>query len=117
MFKLALEELPDPKGNGPIYELFRWGVESNLARLYDAKGDTRQAIAYYCQFTPTLQHHGNLLRARELLWLDPMAPPADPLPPAPPPKRFGPAPAPNVAPAGGPALAPSAPDAAAASPG
>jgi hypothetical protein len=111
MLKLALEELPDPKGNGPIYEFFRWGVECNLARLYDAQGDTRRAIAYYCQVTPTLQYHGNLLRARELVWRDPMAAPPDPLPAAPLRKTFAPPPAPPMVPA--PPMAPAAVSAAA----
>jgi hypothetical protein len=51
--------------------------------MREARGDVVQAIAYYTQADPTSQRHGNLVRARDLVWLDPTAavPPA--LPPAP----------------------------------
>jgi hypothetical protein len=83
MFLKLLQLLPDPGPNLPYYHMFRWGAHSNLGRIYEAKGAHQQAIAHYSQADPTMQYHGNLLRARELLWQDPMAPPADPLPPAP----------------------------------
>jgi hypothetical protein len=98
MFNLALKELPEPTGSGPPYELFRWGVESNLARFYEEKGDRRRAIAYYCAPKPTLQYHGDLLRARSLVWCDPMSDPPEPLPAAPPPRTFGGPVAPKAAP-------------------
>ena len=50
----------------------------------------RGAIAHYTQPNPTSQYIGNLLRARELVWRDPMNPPPDPLPLAPEPKPFTP---------------------------
>jgi hypothetical protein len=82
-FLMLLQLLPEPGPNMPYYHMFRWGAHANLGRIYEAKGDRQQAIAHYTQIDPTMQYHGNLLRARELLWQDPMAPPADPLPPAP----------------------------------
>jgi hypothetical protein len=83
MFLKLLQLLPDPGPSLPYFHMFRWGAHANLGRIYEAKGDRQQAIAHYTQADPTMQYHGNLLRARELLWRDPMAPPADPLPPAP----------------------------------
>ncbi len=42
---------------------------------------------YYTQNDPgPFQYVGNLLRARDLVWDDPMAPPPEPLPRAPEPK-------------------------------
>jgi tetratricopeptide (TPR) repeat protein len=83
MFLKLLQLLPEPGPSLPYYHMFRWGAHANLGRIYEAKGERQQAIAHYSQADPTMQYHGNLLRARELLWQDPMAPPADPLPPAP----------------------------------
>ena len=83
MFLQVLNDLPEPgPGQFPFYML-RWAAHANLGRIYEAKGDRRRAIAYYAQSDPTMQYHGNLLRARELLWQDPMAAAPDPLPPAP----------------------------------
>jgi hypothetical protein len=87
MFLNLLELVPEPGPNQPYYNMFRWGAHANLGRIYEAKGDYRRAIAHYSQSDPTMQNHGNLLRARELVWLDPMAEPPDPLPPAP--RTFG----------------------------
>jgi hypothetical protein len=83
MFLRLLEMLPEPGPNQPYINMFRWGAHANLGRIYEAKGDRRNAIAHYAQVEPTMQHHGNLLRARKLVWLDPMATPPDPLPAAP----------------------------------
>jgi hypothetical protein len=80
---MSLKELPEPRPNGPYYDMFRWGAQSNLGRLFEAKGDARRACAYYCVPDPTFQYHGNLLRARALVWQDPTAPTPEPLPPAP----------------------------------
>ena len=80
---MLLDLLPEPGPNRPTLNMFRWGAHANLGRIYEAKGDRRRAIAHYTQIDPTMQHHGNLLRARELVWQDPMAAPPDPLPPAP----------------------------------
>ena len=73
--------LPEPGASQPYFNMFRWGAETNLGRLYEAQGDTRRAIAYYTRPNPTAQRHGNLLRARDLAWNDPMGPLPDPLPP------------------------------------
>jgi hypothetical protein len=83
MFLMLLDQLPEPGPGQPTLNMFRWGAHANLGRIYEAKGDRRQAIAHYSQADPTQQHHGNLLRARELVWQDPMATPPDPLPTAP----------------------------------
>ncbi len=83
MFLMLLDLLPEPGPSRPTLNMFRWGAHANLGRIYEAKGDRRRAIAHYTQIDPTMQHHGNLLRARELVWQDPMAAPPDPLPPAP----------------------------------
>ena len=83
MFLRLLELLPEPGSNQHRYNMLRWGAQANLGRIYEAKGDLRRAIAYYGQLDPTMQYHGNLLRARELIWQDPMAAAPDPLPPAP----------------------------------
>lgn len=83
MFLMLLDLLPEPGSNQPYYNMLRWGAHANLGRIYEAKGDLRRAIAYFGQSDPTMQHHGNLLRARELVWQDPMAAAPDPLPPAP----------------------------------
>lgn len=85
MFRKTLELLPEPGPNQPYYNMFRWGANANLGRIYDSKKDNSRAVAYQTQRDPTAQYVGNLLRARELLWRDPMAA-AVSLPPAPPPK-------------------------------
>ena len=88
-FKETLRLLPEPGRGQPYYNMFRWGAQANLGRLYEARGDDARAIAYYTQSDPTSQRHGNLVRARELVWRDPTADlppplPAPPLPVAPP---------------------------------
>jgi hypothetical protein len=84
MFRMLLDLLPEPAPGRPTYNVLRWGANANLGRIYEAKGDRRQAIAYYTQSDPTKQHIGNLLRARELVWENPTDAPPEPLPPAPP---------------------------------
>lgn len=83
MFQSLLRMLPEPGPSRPYYAMFRWGANANLGRIYEATGDPRRAIAHYVQLDPTMQYHGSLLRARELVWRDPMASPPDPLPSAP----------------------------------
>lgn len=82
-FKETLRLLPEPGRGQPYYHMFRWGAESNLARLCEARGDDARAIAYYTQPDPTTQRHGNLVRARELVWRNPTGPLPPALPPAP----------------------------------
>ncbi|MFI5458825.1 MAG: hypothetical protein ACHRXM_25635 [Isosphaerales bacterium] len=72
--------------------MFRWGANANLGRIYESKKDNRRAIAHWTQHDPTAQYVGNLLRARELLWRDPMVG-AVSLPSAPQPKPRAPRPA------------------------
>jgi len=89
-FKETLRLLPEPGRGQPYVNMFRWGAQANLGRLYEARGDDARAIAYYTEFDPTSQRHGNLVRARELVWRAPTADlppqlPAAPLPVGPPP--------------------------------
>jgi hypothetical protein len=88
-FEKTLQMLPEPGPGQPYYHMFRWGAQANLARLREARGDLLKATAYYTANDPTTQRHGNLLKARELIWRDPTAPCPAPLPPAPPPLNAG----------------------------
>ena len=81
-FLATLAMLPEPGPGLPYYHMYRWGAQANLARLYEARGDVARAADYYSQPDPTSQHHGNLLRARDLIWREPTAPLPPPLPPA-----------------------------------
>ena len=82
-FELTVALLPEPGRGQPYFNMYRWGAQANLARLDEAKKENAKAIAYYTLDDPTMQRHGHLLRARDLVWLDPTAPLPDPLPPAP----------------------------------
>jgi hypothetical protein len=86
MFKKTLELVPEPGPNQPYYHMLRWGANANLGRIYETKKDYSRAIAYDIQRDPTSQYVGNLLRARELVWRDPIAAPAVSLPSPPPAK-------------------------------
>jgi hypothetical protein len=83
MFLMLLDMLPEPGPNQPYFNMFRWGAHANLGRIYEARGQKHRAIFHYSQGDATMQRHGNLLRARELAWDDPMAIVADPVVPAP----------------------------------
>jgi hypothetical protein len=83
MFTKTLELLPEPSSQAPPYFMFRWGAHANLGRIHEARGDLSRAVAHYTAADPTMQHHGNLLRARHLVWDDPMQAVPDPLPEAP----------------------------------
>lgn len=83
MFQKTLELLPEPGPNQPYYSMFRRGANTNLGRIYEAKKNPSQALAHYTQRDPTTQYVGNLIRARDLVWDDPMGAAAAPLPPAP----------------------------------
>lgn len=83
MFRKVLDMLPEPTSNDPPYYMFRWGAHANLGRIYESQGDSRRAIAHYTAMDPTMQYHGNLLRARSLVLADPTQDSPDPLPPAP----------------------------------
>lgn len=82
-FLKLLEILPAPSPSEPYYNMFRWGANANLGRIYEAKGDYSRAIAYYSQSDPTSQRHGNLLAARDLALRDPTADKTVTLPPPP----------------------------------
>jgi hypothetical protein len=85
-FSETLRLLPAPGKNQPYYHMFRWGAQTNLGLLNEAKGNVAEAVAYYAEDDPTPQHHGNLLRARDLVWRNPTAPLPAPLPSPPPPE-------------------------------
>jgi tetratricopeptide (TPR) repeat protein len=72
MFQKTLELLPEPGPKQPFYTMFRRGANANLGRIYEMKKDSSRAIAHYMQDDSTQQYVGNLLRARELIWRDPM---------------------------------------------
>jgi tetratricopeptide (TPR) repeat protein len=73
MFRKTLELLPAYGPNQPYYDMFRWGANANLGRIYEAQKDYRRAIECYTQFDPTYQYVGNQIRARDLVWRNPMA--------------------------------------------
>lgn len=74
LFVQTLEMLPEPGRGRPFWNMFRWGAETNLAKIYEANGQTARAIRYYTLPQPTPQFHGNLLRARDLVWKHPFTP-------------------------------------------
>lgn len=76
MFQQVLELLPEPGPNQPYYTMFRRGAHANLGRIYEARNNIPRAIECYKQPDPTQQYVGNLLRTRELVWRNPIAPPA-----------------------------------------
>jgi len=73
MFQKTLELLPAYGPNQPYYNMFRWGATANLGRIYEAQKDYRRAIECYTQPDPTFQNVGNQIRARDLVWRNPMA--------------------------------------------
>lgn len=82
-FRQTLKLLPEPGRGQYYYNMFRWGAQTNLGRLLEERGDPVAASAYYAQTIPTPEYHGNLLKARALVWRDPTAPIPAPLPRAP----------------------------------
>jgi hypothetical protein len=92
LFQDTLELLPEPGPSLPYYHMLRWGANSNLGRIYEAMNDRAQAIAYDTQPDPTTQGHGNVLRARELVWRSPLAVAPVILPRAPAPQPIAAAP-------------------------
>jgi hypothetical protein len=81
-FKETLRMFPDPPPNPLYVYMFRLGAMTNLGLINEARGNRVEAIRYLSQAQPTPQEHGNLLRARALIWSDPFVP--EPTPPAPP---------------------------------
>jgi hypothetical protein len=84
MFKECLRLLPPLAGRVPPYALYRWGAYTNLGFLNEAKGETSRAARYFSEPVPPFQQHSNLLRARALIFRDPLAippPEAEPVTP------------------------------------
>jgi len=82
-YRKTLDLVPDPGPGRSYFYMLRWGALGNLGRICEAKGDKAAAIAFYTQPDATAQRHGNLIRARKLLWENPLADPLPALPPAP----------------------------------
>jgi hypothetical protein len=74
-FRETLRLMPEPGQDAfSYYRMYRWGAQSNLGQLNELKGNVPLAIRYYCETKPTGQMHGDLLRARDLIWKDPFVP-------------------------------------------
>ncbi len=80
MFRKTLELLPEYGPRQPYYNMFRWGANANLGRIYEAQKDYRRALECYTQLDPTFQYVGNQIRARDLVWRNPMAGAESPAP-------------------------------------
>jgi hypothetical protein len=97
-FGQTLTKTPAPSQEREYCFMLRWGANTNLGLINVEKGDIALATRYLTQPdvppAPTWQIHGNLWRAREALWNNPMAPIAPDLPPAPPRIRLAPEPEP-----------------------
>ncbi|QEH35617.1 hypothetical protein OJF2_41700 [Aquisphaera giovannonii] len=77
MFEQVLTMAAEPDPTQPFYVAFRWGADANLGRVYEGLGDAPLAIRHYARANrsdPSWQRHGNLLRARDLVWRRPFAP-------------------------------------------
>ena len=83
LFRKMLEMVPDPGPGRYFYYMLRWGALNNLGRIAEQKGNTSAAVAYYSEADSsngysTPQRHGDLLRARRLVWKNPISePPAE----------------------------------------
>ncbi len=89
MFRKMLDLVPEPGPGRYFFYMLRWGALNNLARTLRGEGGLPAAIAYYTDSDATNgmitpQRHGNLIRARRLVWDNPLTEPAAALPPAPP---------------------------------
>jgi tetratricopeptide (TPR) repeat protein len=73
LFRKTMELIPENVAGQPFFSMFRWGASSNLARIYEAKNQPDRAIAEYTRANPTFQYIGNMLRARDLVWRQPIA--------------------------------------------
>jgi tetratricopeptide (TPR) repeat protein len=83
LFRQMLDLSPEPGPGRYYFYMLRWGAQSNLGRICAAKGDRAGAISFFSQPDGTSQRHGNLLRARDLVWAHPFDEPSPPPPPAP----------------------------------
>lgn len=91
LFRKLLDMVPEPGPGRFFYYMLRWGALNNLGRILEKKGDAAGAIAYYNKADisrgfASPQHHGDLLRARRLVWNNPMSEPTQELAAAPPDK-------------------------------
>lgn len=89
-FNLTLKLVPAPGPRRIYCYYFRYGAQTNLGLLNEARGDSARAVVFYTADDTTPQHQGNLVRAHELIWRAPAEPPADPLPTPPPDMLTGP---------------------------
>jgi hypothetical protein len=83
LFRQMLDLSPEPGPGRFYYYMLRWGAQTNLGRICEAKGDRAGAVSFYSQPDNTSQRHGNLLRARDLVWAHPFDEPSPPAPAAP----------------------------------
>ena len=80
LFKKMLEMVPDPGPGRYFYYMLRWGALNNLGRIAEQKGNLPAAVAFYSAADAsngysTPQKHGDLLRARRLVWKNPISEP------------------------------------------
>jgi hypothetical protein len=82
LFQQSLAILPRPRPGAPPFSMLRFGAYTNLGSIYERSGDAPRAARYYAEESPTPQSQGNLVRARNLVWRNPMAiaPPEPPRP-------------------------------------
>jgi hypothetical protein len=84
LFQQLLNQAPEPDRRRREYcDMLRWGAYTNLGLIARDAGDIPTATRHLSEFVPTLQYHGNLWLARELVWRDPTSKTAPPLAPAP----------------------------------
>lgn len=70
--KPAAEAKPESESL-PYFAQYRWGALSNLGLIAEAQRDRAAALKYLNAPLPTGQAHGNQIRARHMLWVDPFA--------------------------------------------
>lgn len=75
LFNETLRLFPEPGPGKPFFNMYRWGAQTNLGLLCAERGEDVLAIRYLTQDDPTTQAHGNLWRARGLIWKNPFVPP------------------------------------------
>ncbi len=83
LFRMLVKMTPEPGPGRYYFYMLRWSALSNLGRICEKKGDYAGAIKFYSENIQANERHGNMLKARELIWNDPFREPAPPLAPAP----------------------------------
>ena len=77
-FEKTMRDLPEPDPTSRYYfSMFRWGAATNLGLLHGQAGNAALAERYLSQEIPTFQMHGNLVRAREMIFESPFVPPSE----------------------------------------